>query len=153
METKNINKNKKYIPLLIGMPAITIGFLANMNSNIIPLLVEKVTSSTLELSYIMMISSVASIIAPYISGMISDRLHTRLGKRKPILIIATITGCIGLYFMGISNSYLELIIFAAIVYFSINFYQGSYYAWMPEAVEPNQIGTVNGLSKFLTYQE
>ena len=148
MEIKKGNKNKMYIPFLVALPSITIGFLANMNSNIMPLLVEKVTSSTLELSYIMMISSVASLIAPYISGMISDRLHTKIGRRKPILIFATITGCIGLYLLGTSNSYLELIIFSIIVYFSINFYQGSYYAWMPEAVEPNQIGTVNGLSKF-----
>lgn len=145
MEVKT-NK-KKWLPLFLATPTIGIGILSNLNGTIIPLLVERVTSSTELLSLIVAMGSVATILGSYIAGSISDRLHTKVGKRKPMIIISTIMLMIGLYFLGISNEYIEVFIFATVVYFGLNFYSGAYYAWFPEAVNQDQIGTVNGWSK------
>ncbi len=145
METKA--SKKKWLPLFIATPTIGIGILSNLNGTIIPLLVERITSSTELLSIIVAMGSVATIFGSYIAGSISDRLHTKIGKRKPMIIISTVMLMIGLYFLGISNEYIEIFIFATVVYFGLNFYSGAYYAWFPEAVNHDQIGTVNGWSK------
>lgn len=145
METKA--SKKKWLPLFIATPTIGIGILSNLNGTIIPLLVERITSSTELLSIIVAMGSVATIFGSYIAGSISDRLHTKIGKRKPMIIISTVMLMIGLYFLDISNEYIEIFIFATVVYFGLNFYSGAYYAWFPEAVNHDQIGTVNGWSK------
>lgn len=145
METK-VDK-KRWLTLFIATPTIGIGILSNLNGIIIPLLVERVTSSTELLSLVVSMGSIATILGSYISGSISDRLHTKIGKRKPMIIISTIMLMIGLYFLGTSNEYIEIFIFATVVYFGLNFYSGTYYAWLPEAVSSDQVGTVNGWSK------
>ena len=134
------NKNSKLIPLLISLPAIGLGLAWNMNSTVVPLIVATVTKSSFLLGLLVSMASFTGIFVPYISGILSDRV----GKRKPFVLIGSLAGAIFLFLLGYSSFYFEMFIFAFLFYLSMNFYQGVYYAWVPEAVEKNAIGLATG---------
>ncbi|MDO4535962.1 MAG: MFS transporter [Clostridium perfringens] len=141
MEAKK--SNSKLVPILVALPSIGLGLAWNMNSTVVPLLVETATKSAFQLAILVAMASVTGIFAPYISGVLSDKL----GRRKPFVLFASIAGAIFLFCLGFSSVYWEMFVFAFLFYFSMNFYQGSYYSWMPEAVQKHQIGLVNGWGK------
>lgn len=138
MEIKK--SNSKLAPILISLPAIGLGLAWNMNSTVVPLLVALVTKSSFLLGILVAMASVTGIFAPYVSGILSDRV----GKRKPFVLIGSLAGAIFLFLLGFSSFYFEMFIFAFLFYLSMNFYQGAYYAWVPEAVEKNEIGLATG---------
>lgn len=140
-------KTKSLIPILIALPSFGLGLTWNMKSTILPLLVKTVTTSNFKLGLLAAAGPVAGIIFPYLSGVISDRTNLKMGKRKPWMLLGGILGSIFLIILGLSKEYIIMFISAFGVYASFNFFQGSYYAWIPEAVEENQIGKVNGLGK------
>ena len=111
-----------------------------MNSTVVPLIVATVTKSSFLLGLLVSMASFTGLFAPYISGTLSDRV----GKRKPFVLIGSLSGAIFLFLLGYSSFYFEMFIFAFLFYLSMNFYQGVYYAWVPEAVEKNAIGLATG---------
>lgn len=137
---ENSKKTSKLTPILISLPAIGLGLAWNMNSTVVPLLVNRVTKSSFLLGILVSMASFTGIFGPYLSGILSDRL----GKRKPFVLLGSLAGGIFLFLLGYSSSYLETFIFAFLFYLSMNFYQGSYYAWLPEAVEKKDIGLATG---------
>ncbi|WP_436513934.1 MFS transporter [Clostridium thermobutyricum] len=134
------NQNNKLVPILISLPAIGLGLAWNMNSTVVPLIVATVTKSSFLLGLLVSMASFTGLFAPYISGTLSDRV----GKRKPFVLIGSLSGAIFLFLLGYSSFYFEMFIFAFLFYLSMNFYQGVYYAWVPEAVEKNAIGLATG---------
>ncbi|MGL5617023.1 MAG: MFS transporter [Sarcina sp.] len=146
----NTTKKKSWlIPLLVALPSMGIGIVWNMNSTVVPMLVEKATKSPFQLSLLVMMAPITGIFMPYIAGLISDRTNTKMGKRKPWVIIGCTLSTIFLILLGVSRTYILMFIFATLLYAAVNFYQGPYYSLMPESVEENQIGLVNGFGKLL----
>lgn len=72
MEMKR--NNSKLVPILMALPSIGLGLAWNMNSTVVPLLVETATKSAVQLAILVAMASVTGIFAPYISGMLSDKL-------------------------------------------------------------------------------
>lgn len=138
MEIKK--KNNKLVPILVSLPAIGLGLAWNMNSTVVPLLVALATKSSFLLGILVAMASVTGIFAPYISGILSDRV----GKRKPFVLIGSLAGAVFLFLLGFSSFYFEMFIFAFLFYLSMNFYQGAYYAWVPEAVGKDDVGLATG---------
>ena len=141
MESKKISK---VTPFIMAVPSIILGIYIYMGSTIIPLTVAKITPSTEMLSYVMITGTIAGLIGPYLAGRLSDKITFRIGKRKPWVLFGGIIGSLALIGMGASTIYILLWISTFIFFLAINFYQGAYYAWMPEAVDRSQIGLVNG---------
>ncbi|MDO4535394.1 MAG: MFS transporter [Clostridium perfringens] len=138
MEIKK--KNSKLVPILVSLPAIGLGLAWNMNSTVVPLLVAIATKSSFLLGILVAMASVTGIFAPYISGILSDRV----GKRKPFVLVGSLAGAVFLFLLGYSSFYFEMFIFAFLFYLSMNFYQGAYYAWVPEAVGKDEVGLATG---------
>ncbi len=111
-----------------------------MNSTVVPLLVAITTKSSFLLGILVAMASVTGIFAPYISGILSDRV----GKRKPFVLVGSLAGAVFLFLLGYSSFYFEMFIFAFLFYLSMNFYQGAYYAWVPEAVGKEDVGLATG---------
>lgn len=143
------NKKSWLIPFLVALPNMGIGIVWNMNSTVVPMLVEKATSSTFLLGLLTMMAPITGIFMPYIAGIISDRTNFKMGKRKPWVIWGCICTTVFLILLGISRTYALMFIFATLLYASVNFYQGPYFSLMPEAVDESQIGLVNGWGKLL----
>lgn len=148
-QSANRRKASMWIPILIALPSMGIGIIWNMNSTVIPMLIGTTTTSANGIANIVMMAPITGIFMPYIAGIISDRTNTKIGKRKPWVILGTILAAIFLFMIGVSNTYIEMFIYATLLYAVVNFYQGPYFSLMPESVEPEQVGLVNGWGKFL----
>ncbi|MDO4534990.1 MAG: MFS transporter [Clostridium perfringens] len=144
---ESVRKKGLLTPILIALPSLGLGLSWNMKSTVLTLLVKTITPSDFKLGLITAIGPVAGMIFPYLSGVISDRTNFKIGKRKPWVLLGGCLGSIFLFLFGFSPNYIVLFLLTFGIYSSLNFLQGSYYSWMPEAVKPNQIGTVNGLGK------
>lgn len=142
--------NKKYVPYLIGIPNMGVGLLWAMNMVLIPLLVNTVTKSNTKLGALTSMGAFTGIFVQYIAGMISDRSHFKMGKRKPFMLIGSICAAIFICVMPFASSYIGMFIAAFVFYFSLNFYQGPYYSMIPETVDENQLGLANGFSKVVS---
>ncbi|MGL4759885.1 MAG: MFS transporter [Sarcina sp.] len=142
-------KKSPWIPFLIALPSMGIGIIWNMNSTVIPMLIGTTTTSANAIANIVMMAPITGIFMPYIAGIISDRTTSKIGKRKPWVILGTILAAIFLIALGVSTKYMSMFIFATLLYGVVNFYVGPYFSLMPESVEKNQIGLVNGWGKLL----
>ncbi|MGL4739767.1 MAG: MFS transporter [Sarcina sp.] len=142
-------KRNIWIPFLVALPSMGIGIIWNMNSTVIPMLIGTTTSSATAIGNIVMMAPITGIFMPYIAGIISDRTTSKMGKRKPWVILGTILASISLLALGLSTEYVYMFIFATLLYGLVNFYVGPYFSLMPESVEKNQIGLVNGWGKLL----
>lgn len=149
MDSKTQKKKSWWIPALVALPSMGIGIIWNMNSTVIPMLIGTTTTSATAIANVVMMASLTGIVMPYIAGIISDRTNTKMGKRKPWVILGTILAAIFLMLLGMSTKYIYMFIFATLLYGVVNFYQGPYFSLMPESVEPNQVGLVNGWGKSL----
>ncbi|WP_234120447.1 MFS transporter [Clostridium hydrogenum] len=142
--------NKKFSPYIIGLPNLGVGLLWAMNMTLIPMLVATFNVSNSKSAFLITMGSFTGIFVQYLSGLLSDRSHFKMGRRKPFMIMGSIATTIAMCAMPFSKSYLTLFVIAFIFYFSLNFYQGPYYSLIPETVEENQLGLANGFSKVIS---
>lgn len=142
--------NKKFSPYIIGLPNLGVGLLWAMNMTLIPMLVATFNVSNSKSALLITMGSFTGIFVQYLSGLLSDRSHFKMGRRKPFMIMGSIATTIAMCAMPFSKSYLMLFVISFIFYFSLNFYQGPYYSLIPETVEENQLGLANGFSKVIS---
>ncbi|MGL5634718.1 MAG: MFS transporter [Sarcina sp.] len=142
-------QKKNLTPWLLALPSFGLGLAWNMKSTVLPLLVKSITTSNFKLGLLTTVGPIAGIIFPYLAGVISDRTNLKIGKRKPWVLVGGFLSAIFLVALGYSPNYILMFIFAFGSYAALNFFQGAYNPWMPEAVEENEIGRVNGLSKLV----
>lgn len=142
--------NKKSLPFIIGIPNMGVGLLWAMNMSLIPMLVGTVTNSNFQLSLLIAMGSFTGIFVQYLAGILSDRSHFKMGKRKPFILAGSIAAAVFVCIMPFAKSYLLMFIIAFVFYFSLNFYQGPYYSLIPEQVSDKQLGLANGFSKIVS---
>lgn len=140
----------KALPFVIGIPNMGVGLLWAMNMSLIPMLVGTVTSSNLQLSILVSMGAFTGIFVQYLAGVISDRSHFKMGKRKPFIIAGALIAALFICLMPFTKSYVFMFITAFLFYFSLNFYQGPYYSLIPEVVSDRQLGLANGFSKVVS---
>lgn len=142
--------NKKIIPFMVGIPNLSVGLLWAMNMSLIPMLVGTVTSSNSQLGLLTGMGAFTGIFVQYLAGMISDRSHFKMGKRKPFVIGGATLAALFIALLPFQKSYASMFAIAFLFYFSLNFFQGPYYTLIPEVVEENQLGLANGFSKIVS---
>lgn len=114
--------NKKFSPYIIGLPNLGVGLLWAMNMTLIPMLVATFNVSNSKSALLITMGSFTGIFVQYLSGLLSDRSHFKMGRRKPFMIMGSIATTIAMCAMPFSKSYLMLFLTAFIFYFSLNFY-------------------------------
>ena len=87
---------------------------------------------------------VAAIVQPTV-GMISDYTISRWGRRKPYIAIGATLDVLFLIGIGLSNTYLTLVVFLVLVQFSSNFAQGPFQGYIPDLVPGHQVGLASAL--------
>jgi len=142
--------SKKSLPYIIGLPNLGVGLLWAMNMTLIPMLVATFNVSNAKAGFLITMGAFTGIFVQYISGVLSDRSHFKMGKRKPFMLMGTIVTTISMCILPFAPNYWLLFVIAFIFYFSLNFYQGPYYSLIPETVEKNQLGLANGFSKVVS---
>jgi MFS family permease len=78
-------------------------------------------------------------------GMISDYTTSRWGRRKPYIAIGASLDVLFIIGFALSNTYLSLVAFLALLQFSSNFAQGPFQGYVPDLVPEQQVGTASAL--------
>ena len=86
----------------------------------------------------------AAAIQPTI-GAISDYTISRWGRRKPYIAIGATLDVLFLIGVGLSNSYVTLVVFLILVQFSSNFAQGPFQGYVPDLVPRGQVAFASAL--------
>jgi MFS family permease len=87
---------------------------------------------------------VAILVQPTVAA-ISDHTSTRIGRRKPFIIIGTILDMVFLLGFYLAGAWIGLLIFYVLLQFSSNFAQGPFQGYMPDLVPARQVGLASGL--------
>lgn len=141
--------------VLIGFAFMGILCFWQFYDQVIPYLLEnKFGLSTLAANSVMAVDNVLAIFMLPLFGAISDRTHTRLGKRTPYILFGTIGAVILLVTLGIFNelnSFLGFIItlFALLVTMAV--YRTPAVAYMPDVTEKPLRSKANAVINLVGY--
>ena len=85
----------------------------------------------------------ATLVPPFV-GHWSDRLTTRWGRRRPILVAGTLGDVVGLALLGTAHSYGQLIAGYVMIQFFYNAAGAAYNGIIPDVVPDEEFGTASG---------
>lgn len=91
-----------------------------------------------------------AVTVPPIVGAWSDRLNTRFGRRRPIMVVGTALTLPGLFLMMVAGNYPELVIGYAIIQFFFNAAGAAYAGVVPDVVPAQQFGKASGFLGSMT---
>ncbi|MGA7912328.1 MAG: MFS transporter [Candidatus Dormiibacterota bacterium] len=91
-----------------------------------------------------------AVTVPPLVGAWSDRMSTRFGRRRPIMVAGTLLTLPGLYLLATASSYPQLVIGYAVVQFFFNGAQAAYAGIIPDVVPAQQFGKASGFLATMT---
>src|SRR5437899_5817888 len=91
-----------------------------------------------------------AMTVPPIVGAWSDRLNTRWGRRRPIMVAGTLLTIPGLLILMAANNYPEIVIGYAIIQFFFNAAGAAYAGIIPDVVPAQQVGKASGFLATMT---
>src|SRR3989441_9122126 len=96
------------------------------------------------------VGGVLAMTVPPIVGAWSDRLNTRWGRRRPIMVAGTLLTIPGLLILMAANNYPEIVIGDAIIQFFFNAAGAAYAGIIPDVVPAQQVGKTSGFLATMT---
>jgi len=96
------------------------------------------------------IGGLLAMTVPPLVGAWSDRLNTRYGRRRPIMVAGTLLTIPGLLVLMAANNYPEIVIGYAIIQFFFNAAGAAYAGIIPDVVPAQQVGKASGFLATMT---
>ncbi len=96
------------------------------------------------------VGGLLAMTVPPIVGAWSDRLDTRFGRRRPIIVAGSILTMPGLVILAVANNYVEVLIGYAIIQFFFNAAQAAYAGIIPDVVPAQEVGKASGFLATMT---
>jgi MFS family permease len=96
------------------------------------------------------IGGLLAMTVPPIVGAWSDRLNTRFGRRRPIMVAGTLLTMPGLLVLMTAHSYPQIIVGYAIIQVFLNAAQAAYAGIIPDVVPAMQVGKASGFLATMT---
>jgi len=87
---------------------------------------------------------VVAIVVQPASGAISDRLRTRWGRRRPLIVVGALGAIASLLLIAVSQVFLILVAVYCLLQFFMNVAQGAYQGLLPDTVPGSERGTASG---------
>jgi len=149
---------KTDLPDITGPPRATLPRLAGLAMGLfavqtfwgftwatLPLYLKRLTDSNAITGIILSTAGITGLIFPVLAGALSDRIQTRFGRRRPLIVAGWIlTGLMVLLLMQINTLSLALpVIFLAYAGFFWSI--GPYFALLPDTVPVSQRSFASGL--------
>src|SRR5713226_2786414 len=91
-----------------------------------------------------------AMTVPPIVGAWSDRLNTRFGRRRPIMVAGTLLTIPGLVLLMTAGSYPQIVVGYAIIQFFFNAAGAAYAGIIPDVVPAQQVGKASGFLATMT---
>ena len=96
------------------------------------------------------IGGILSVAVPPLVGAWSDRLNTRFGRRRPIMVAGTLLTIPGLALLGVAGNYPEILLGVVIIQFFFNGAGAAYAGIIPDVVPAQQFGKASGFLATMT---
>jgi MFS family permease len=87
---------------------------------------------------------VAILVQPTVAA-ISDHWSSRIGRRKPFIIVGTLFDMVFLLGLYLAGAWVGILVFYVLLQFSSNFAQGPFQGFMPDLVPAKQVPLASGL--------
>lgn len=141
--------------VLIGLAFMSILAFWQFYDQVIPFILEKKFGlSTFTANSIMSIDNVLAIFMLPLFGAISDRTHTRLGKRTPYILYGTIAAVILLVVLGLfdmAHNFMGFIITLMLLLVAMAVYRTPAVAYMPDVTEKPLRSKANAVINLVGY--
>ncbi|MBE6766873.1 MAG: SLC45 family MFS transporter, partial [Ruminococcaceae bacterium] len=141
--------------VLIGLAFMSILAFWQFYDQVIPFILEKKFGlSTFTANSIMSIDNVLAIFMLPLFGAISDRTHTRLGKRTPYILYGTIAAVILLVVLGLfdmAHNFMGFIITLMLLLVAMAIYRTPAVAYMPDVTEKPLRSKANAVINLVGY--
>jgi MFS family permease len=96
------------------------------------------------------LGGVLAVTVPPIVGAFSDRISTRFGRRRPIIVAGSLLTMPGLLILVVANNYPEVLIGILIIQFFFNGAQAAYAGIIPDVVPAQEVGKASGYLATMT---
>ena len=96
------------------------------------------------------IGGVLAMTVPPLVGAWSDRINTRFGRRRPIMVAGTLLTIPGLVILMAATNYPEIVIGYVIIQFFFNAAGAAYAGIIPDVVPAQQVGKASGFLATMT---
>jgi len=107
------------------------------------------SEKTLWLGVLTLAGLLLAMVVQPIVGAISDRSGFSWGRRRPYILVGTILAILFLPGIGLSGSYVTLLIVYCLLQVSCNTAQGPYQAFIPDLVPEGRRGVASGVKSLL----
>jgi MFS family permease len=96
------------------------------------------------------LGGVLAMAVPPAVGAWSDRLNTRFGRRRPIMVAGTLLTLPGLVLLMTASSYAQIVVGYVIIQFFFNAAGAAYAGIIPDVVPAQQVGKASGFLATMT---
>lgn len=96
------------------------------------------------------VGGVLAVAVPPLVGAWSDRMNTRFGRRRPIMVAGTLLTLPGLALMATATTYPQILIGIVIIQFFFNGAGAAYAGIIPDVVPTQQFGKASGYLATMT---
>jgi MFS family permease len=96
------------------------------------------------------VGGILAVATPPLVGAWSDRMNTRFGRRRPIMVAGTLLTLPGLALMATAGNYPEILIGIVIIQFFFNGAGAAYAGIIPDVVPAQQFGKASGYLATMT---
>jgi len=142
--TENEHLNYFHI-ILLGFATLGVSMFWSLNVALVPLLLEKITTSAMLIGLALSIGAISGVVTPILAGVISDRLDTSWGKRRPFVFFGGIIASVAVVFVPFSRQYVLTLLILTVLYIALNSYVSPVFAFIPDVVPEDQRGKAAGV--------
>lgn len=145
MEKEKLSKEERNFLILLGVPAFGLSLVYNLVTVYLPYFIERLSGAAVT-GVMIGGEGVFALLIPFIVGIWSDSISTRLGKRLPFFIAGAVMISILLIVMPFSRNSLVLLGIELFLFF-IGFFTlyEAYYTFFPDLVPLEERGRSQGI--------
>lgn len=135
-----------HVPLgLLGVPALSLALCITTVSVLVPLSLQKLTTSSLLVGVVVAGEGLVALSLPLWVGPLSDRTRTPLGGRLPYMILGTGLCAAALLLLPFTASMWTIALLVLIFYVGYFVYYPAYRALYPDMVPRSRFGRSQGI--------
>jgi MFS family permease len=91
-----------------------------------------------------------SVVVPPLVGAFSDRISTRWGRRRPLMVAGMLVSLVGILLMWSAHNYPQFLAGHIIVQICLNGAAAAYYGIIPDVVPAQEFGKASGFLSVMT---
>lgn len=130
---------------LLGLGFFSISITWALYNAFVPFFLEKYLSSVSAIGFMMTIDNYFAIFLQPIIGRLSDRTHSKRGKRMPFLMIGMPLAALFGALIPFHTSFIVLIVFMVLMNLAMSLYRSPTVALMPDLTPGNKRTQANGI--------